>query len=1019
MRPRLLETKLRRPALGDSVIARPRVSIGLEEGVAAHRVVLVVAAAGSGKTTAAAQLAGAHDGACAWLTLDADDARPGRLLTYLAAAVEPFAPQTAAEAFALLDDGLSPEECAPFLAEGLRAGTVLVVDDVHHLATADASLWVLRRFLRHVLPGASVVLAGRRLPPLGLERDALAHKVAGLFDDDLAFTPSEALELFAARHSSGDAAAVWEATGGWAAGLVFEAMARSAQRPPLPPGEDALFGYLGTEVVDALPAGLRATTLRSSVLDVVTRERLAALVGPEEADAGFDALLREHLPATVDGGAIRFHPRFREFLQHLLARERPDEVASLEARRGRLLVQEGFAEEAVDAFLAAGATADAQALMVDAMAAVMRRGDWDKAIAWCEQLGEDAFAAHPALRGAQVRALLMARRQAEVEGLVRRMALTGELGRLRETAPDTLGWAVWALHGDGHWAKLRAELPADATGRAATAGYLFGVMAGDGPPPPIDPGQFDRAQPLHVALQSAMYYQGRFDDVERLARSAGRRGPVTATLGQIYRIAALRERGDLYEARRALDTVAPGVRASRYTEYWCQVEGDLLFEEGDTGAGLEHARRARRISRGSGYRIGERALFAVTEGRMLVRMGRHVEAAPVLEAASEWCRARDLHGFREWADVWLGAARLGVDAPPARIVPDLRAAVDGMDCAERRLELAAGAVFLAEACWRAGDEDAHDAACDRALASADAQGTLAPLVRALRLFPGVLARRIDGGGGDAERWRALQRATAARHEAVPRAPRVRLQAFGKGAVLVDREPQTVGLGKALDVALMVDDAGAPGVARDAVVAAVFGDSEDGANYLRQALHRLRRVLPDGVALESGEGRLRWSPPTAVDCDAREFERLVERARLEMGERRIATLEGALGLRAAGPYLSDSESEAVEARRRRLDALAAEATADLARAYLEAGRPADADVILRALLRDDPLREDAWQLLMRAGAGLDGPGAVAGVMGECADALAAAGLAPCEATRAAAARLRGAGAPRGGDAYVTE
>ena len=46
--------------------------------------------------------------------------------------------------------------------------------------------------------------------------------------------------------------------------------------------------------------------------------------------------------------------------------------------------------------------------------------------------------------------------------------------------------------------------------------------------------------------------------------------------------------------------------------------------------------------------------------------------------------------------------------------------------AHRHLELPAAAVFLAEAEWRAGDEDAHDAACEIAYAAAERAAPCTP-----------------------------------------------------------------------------------------------------------------------------------------------------------------------------------------------------------------------------------------------------------------------------------------------------
>ncbi len=143
---------------------------------------------------------------------------------------------------------------------------------------------------------------------------------------------------------------------------------------------------------------------------------------------------------------------------------------------------------------------------------------------------------------------------------------------------------------------------------------------------------------------------------------------------------------------------------------------------------------------------------------MLVRMGMLPEATELLTMTRDWCQERGLGCFREWADTWLGAALLGFGGEPTRARELLRDAIRGMERAERRLELPAAYVFLAEAEWRLGDEAGHDDDADAAYAASVAMGSLGPLLRALEDMPDVLARRIDAEAPDVETWKALARA---------------------------------------------------------------------------------------------------------------------------------------------------------------------------------------------------------------------------------------------------------------------
>jgi ATP/maltotriose-dependent transcriptional regulator MalT len=1001
----LIVSKTLVPAVGAGTIDRPRVLRALADSAEGRRILLVVAPAGSGKTTAVAQLVRARPGPHAWLSLWDSDEGPGRFVTYLAAAIAMIDPDASERTRRLLEDGLAPEDCAAILGEELPAGTTVVIDDLHHVEARAPVLRALRAFLDAASEDALIVLVSRRLLHVDLGRDVLAGRVGAVSEDELAFHADEVAALLEARGLAGDPEEVAASSGGWAAGIVFDAIRGGPAQAA--GGEDPFFAYLGSEVLDALPADLRDAVLRSALLDVVTAPRLATLLGVSSADATFTAICRHHLPGHVDAEGLRYHPRFREFLLAELRRGAADDVAELRARYGRALLEEGHPEEAADALLDAGEHGEAQDVVMAAAPVLMRRADWDKVLRWCEALGEAALARRHDLRGVQVRCLLMSRRQDDLEELVRRMRASGEFDRLRAEAPDVAAWAAWGLHVSGDWAGMLALTPpAAATRRARVIRFIAGTALGDAPPPGFSGEELDRTWPLHVALQSALYYRGEFAAVERLAWAARARGPVTATLAEIYRVAVLRNRGDLSEARAVLEAAEARIRASRFIEFWEQVEAELLFAEGDRERGLRLIRAARVTSRHHGYRLADRAVFAAIEGRMLTRLGRLPEAVEVLGGASAWCAARGLHLFREWADTWHAIAQLGLGGDPDEAHALLTAAVAGMTRAGRRLELPAAQVALAEACWRRGDEAGHDAAADAAHAAAVAMGTLGPLLAALEAMPEVLARRIDAAPADDHVWRGLAGAGwSAPGRASLADARLVVRTLGRAAIESDGRPLAAVSPKAVELAAVVARAGAAGAARADVAEALFEGSIDAANYLRQLVHRLRRALPEGAVLSSSQGRLAWLPPDAVVAEDGVLEALLARARREVGDARQATLEAALEMAARGPYLPGAEGDAAAERRLALAARVSEALRERASALLLAGRAARAAEAARDAVAAEPYREDGWRLLMQARAAAEGPASAVGPFLECRDALSEVGLEPSAETVSLLERLR--------------
>src|SRR5947209_3658603 len=91
----VIQRKLAVPPLSETRVARPRVERHLAGLIEQHRVVVVSATAGAGKTTAVAAAVEMLNLPVAWLTLDTTDTAPGRLLIYLEASLARVKPHVA------------------------------------------------------------------------------------------------------------------------------------------------------------------------------------------------------------------------------------------------------------------------------------------------------------------------------------------------------------------------------------------------------------------------------------------------------------------------------------------------------------------------------------------------------------------------------------------------------------------------------------------------------------------------------------------------------------------------------------------------------------------------------------------------------------------------------------------------------------------------------------------------------------------------------------------------------------
>src|SRR5215211_3371525 len=190
-----LATKIQIPPQTHRVVRRARLVDALEHGIPDHKLVLISAPAGYGKTTLLAQWARASSLQVAWLSLGEEDNDPDRFFRYLLAAWETVHPNIRDSPLGLLLGALEPDRDAVLsafinVANDLPDHTVFVLDDAHLIE--DASIHEALTFLLdHLPPTLHFVLAGRAEPPLPLARYRARHELIELRTEDLQFRLDE------------------------------------------------------------------------------------------------------------------------------------------------------------------------------------------------------------------------------------------------------------------------------------------------------------------------------------------------------------------------------------------------------------------------------------------------------------------------------------------------------------------------------------------------------------------------------------------------------------------------------------------------------------------------------------------------------------------------------------------------------------------------------------------------------------------------------------------------------------
>ena len=388
-RPRVIRRKIIVPDTPVGAAPRERLDGLLWQLVDAHRVVAVTATAGAGKSVAVAHASRRFNRPVAWLSVDATDAAPGRLVTYLEEALAQQLPSVRGIATGALAAGVPHAEAAGLLVDSAAdAEVVFVLDDLERLHGSPPAWEVIGSVVRYGPPSMRLILISRRALGASVLSPALGAELARVGDADLAFTVEEAgIALQGLGRSGAEAPAAVEATGGWVIGVLFDAWRSADHVAGTGGGADGLGGYLGAHILDQLDTNDREFLISTAVLQEVSVESAVAL-GIDDAAGRLASLQRAAIPAqlSADPLMLRCHSRFREYLRGLLDHRGQAAVRELRAAHGRQLARRGFHEEAVEELLAAGALTDAYTSAKTAILGVVDRLDFAVVDRWIEAL---------------------------------------------------------------------------------------------------------------------------------------------------------------------------------------------------------------------------------------------------------------------------------------------------------------------------------------------------------------------------------------------------------------------------------------------------------------------------------------------------------------------------------------------------------------------------------------------------------------------------------------------------------
>jgi LuxR family transcriptional regulator, maltose regulon positive regulatory protein len=387
----VLAAKLRPAASPDRLVARARL-FSVLDGATRTPVCLVVAPAGSGKTSLVASWIRAAGVRSAWLSLDETDRDPARMWRSVIVALDQVLPGAGAGSAALLDRPGDPVAAVDALLSELHAvdgsgPVVLVLDDAHHVADVPGVASSLALFLQHLPAWLHVVIASRVAPLIPVTRMRARGQLFEVSYEQLRFSPGEARELLVATAPGLAPKLVEQATvraDGWAASLRLSALAAlSAPRRDRPvgaaPGADEqtlVEDYLWHDVFAGEDPEVLGVLLETSVVERINPGLGEQLTGRTDvatvlASAEERGLFVSRLGST---GWYQVHSLIRAALRTELDRRSPGRLAHQHERAAVWFETNGQVTLALEHWLRADRPRDALRLLAQSSAGLYDGG---------------------------------------------------------------------------------------------------------------------------------------------------------------------------------------------------------------------------------------------------------------------------------------------------------------------------------------------------------------------------------------------------------------------------------------------------------------------------------------------------------------------------------------------------------------------------------------------------------------------------------------------------------------------
>jgi len=379
-----------------------------------HRLILVSAPAGFGKTTIVSEWIGQRDIQAAWLSLDENENDLIRFLIYFITALQQIDLTLGEDVISILDSPQPPPVETALTAllnqiTDLTGQTVLVLDDYHMIENRAIHNGVTF-FVENLPPQVHLLIVSRADPPLPLARFRARGQITELRVADLRFTEEEISSFFKQVKgfdiSLDHLRSLGTRTEGWIAGLQMAALSMRSKSNidefirDFNGSHRFILDYLTEEVIQNQPDDLQQFILKTSILGRLCGSLCDVVTGQEESQETLEKLEITNLFLTpLDDERVwyRYHRLFADVIANRLQRIFPAQIPELHLLAAQWFRENNLFSEAIDHALAGNDYLLAAEIVENQSMNLLKVGSLTTLLNWLKKFSPEVIAMRPRL----------------------------------------------------------------------------------------------------------------------------------------------------------------------------------------------------------------------------------------------------------------------------------------------------------------------------------------------------------------------------------------------------------------------------------------------------------------------------------------------------------------------------------------------------------------------------------------------------------------------------------------------